>query len=118
MSLGTTRVRPKVAALHRPAQGWASRSTRAASSWSSRKATDDRRPKLRRLVRYATYYVAQREPSRRTMAISSIQRVEKSASLRDQIGESLSAAIISGELAPRSEERRVGKKCVSREVRD
>src|SRR5690606_38414578 len=34
------------------------------------------------------------------MAISSIQRVEKSASLRDQIGESLSAAIISGELAP------------------
>jgi DNA-binding GntR family transcriptional regulator len=34
------------------------------------------------------------------MAASSIQRVEKSASLRDQIGESLSAAIISGELAP------------------
>lgn len=36
------------------------------------------------------------------MAVSSIRRVEKSASLRDQIGESLSAAIVSGELAPGS----------------
>lgn len=37
---------------------------------------------------------------RETMSISSIQKVEKAASLRDQIGESLSAAIVSGELAP------------------
>lgn len=34
------------------------------------------------------------------MSISSIRKVEKSASLRHRIGESLSAAIISGELAP------------------
>lgn len=34
------------------------------------------------------------------MPITSIQKVAKSASLRDQIGESLSAAIVSGELAP------------------
>lgn len=34
------------------------------------------------------------------MSISSIRKVEKTASLRDRIGESLSAAIISGELAP------------------
>lgn len=36
------------------------------------------------------------------MSVSSIHKVEKSASLRDQIGESLSAAIVSGELAPGS----------------
>lgn len=34
------------------------------------------------------------------MSIASIKKVEKAASLRDRIGESLSAAIISGELAP------------------
>lgn len=34
------------------------------------------------------------------MLASSIQKVPKSASLREQIGESLSAAIVSGELAP------------------
>ena len=34
------------------------------------------------------------------MAASAIQRVEQVASLRDRIGESLSAAIVSGELAP------------------
>lgn len=34
------------------------------------------------------------------MSITSIQKVAKSASLRDQIGKSLSAAIVSGELAP------------------
>ncbi|TFD75713.1 GntR family transcriptional regulator [Cryobacterium fucosi] len=34
------------------------------------------------------------------MAVSAIQKVVKVASLRDRIGESLSAAIISGELAP------------------
>lgn len=36
------------------------------------------------------------------MSISSIHKVQKSVSLRDQIGESLSAAIVSGELAPGS----------------
>ncbi len=36
------------------------------------------------------------------MAVSSISKVEKTASLREQIGESLSAAIVSGELAPGS----------------
>ena len=34
------------------------------------------------------------------MSISSIRKVEKSVSLRERIGQSLSAAIISGELAP------------------
>jgi DNA-binding GntR family transcriptional regulator len=34
------------------------------------------------------------------MAVSTIRKVEQVASLRDRIGESLSAAIISGELAP------------------
>jgi DNA-binding GntR family transcriptional regulator len=34
------------------------------------------------------------------MTVSAIHRVEQGASLRDRIGESLSAAIISGELAP------------------
>jgi len=34
------------------------------------------------------------------MSVSSIHKVAKSASLRDQIAESLSAAIVSGELAP------------------
>lgn len=34
------------------------------------------------------------------MSVLSIRKVEKAASLRDQVGESLSAAIVSGELAP------------------
>ena len=34
------------------------------------------------------------------MSVSSIRKVEKTASLRDRIGKALSAAIISGELAP------------------